>query len=700
MHENLRFAVVIPALDEEASIGRVLADIPDVAEEVVVVDNGSTDATAHVARQHGARVVTEPRRGYGAACLAGIAALGHHVDVVVFLDADYSDRPEEMLSLLEPIRRGVADLVVGSRVRGLAAPGSLTMPQRFGNALACVLLRLFFGVTYTDLGPFRAIRHRALMRLGMRDRNYGWTVQMQARAARLGLRSAEVPVSYRRRVGRSKISGTVRGVVGAGTKILSTIFSEALRGRRAPRASAERLIILSREPRPGHTKTRLIPLLGPEGAAHLAAELLRGTFHTARELARRRGTCIEARIAGLDTSGPTRRLARGLALRDQGAGDLGERMRRAAAQALAGPFDRVVLIGSDCPHLAPDHIADAFDALDGADLALGPATDGGYYLIGVRADHAELFAGIPWGTGDVLMRTMEKARALGLRVKLLPTLSDLDRPADLGTWAESGRPHAGRRPWLSVVIPTLDEAEHLAATLASVRGEDGVQVIVADGGSTDRTVEIARLFGAEILVAPPSRGGQLNAGAARARGEVLLFLHADTRLPSQYGELIRVTLGRHGTAAGAFDLAIDASGPGLRLIEAGVRLRSRVLGRPYGDQAMFLPAETFHAVGGFPDMPFMEDYVMLSRLRPLGRIRIASASVRTAARSWRRCGIVRTTLHHQRLIILHHLGLSSRSVASKGPLKASAPRPLPGDLRPSASAQTHELHDGNLAQTS
>ena len=226
MPGTLRVGVVIPALDEEASIGHVLRDIPLVVDDIVVVDNGSTDSTSDVARQHGARVIDEPHRGYGAACLAGIKALGD-VDVIVFLDADYSDRPEDMPAVLAPIERGVADLVVGSRVRGRAGKGSLTATQKIGNALACGLLRLCFRVGYTDLGPFRAIRRDALTRLDMSDRDYGWTVQMQARAARVGLRSFEVPVSYRPRIGHSKISGTVRGVACAGTKIIGTILREA-----------------------------------------------------------------------------------------------------------------------------------------------------------------------------------------------------------------------------------------------------------------------------------------------------------------------------------------------------------------------------------------------------------------------------------------------------------------------------------------
>ncbi len=227
-------SVVIPALDEEAAIARVVAEIPaGLAREVVVVDNGSTDGTAEAARRAGARVVSEPRRGYGRACLAGIAALAADPpEVVVFLDADGSDAPVEMRLLLARIEEG-CDLVIGSRVLGNAERGALAPQARHGNRLACLLLRILFGARFTDLGPFRAIRYPALRDLGMRDTNYGWTVEMQIRAARAGLACGEVPVSYRRRVGRSKITGTVRGTVGAGAKILWTVFRHALApGRR------------------------------------------------------------------------------------------------------------------------------------------------------------------------------------------------------------------------------------------------------------------------------------------------------------------------------------------------------------------------------------------------------------------------------------------------------------------------------------
>ncbi|MBI2104385.1 MAG: glycosyltransferase family 2 protein [Candidatus Omnitrophica bacterium] len=224
----MQVGIIIPARNEASALGRVLAEIPRaLVRETIVVDNGSTDGTAAVARQGGARVVTEPIPGYGRACLAGLSALSPSVDVVVFLDGDHSDDVAELPMLLAPIARGEADVVIGSRV-SRAEPGSLMLQQRLGNRLACWLIQRCFGVRYTDLGPFRAIRRRALESLDMQDRTYGWTVEMQAKAAARGLKIAEIPVRYRPRIGRSKISGTLQGTVQAGIAILSTIIRVAL----------------------------------------------------------------------------------------------------------------------------------------------------------------------------------------------------------------------------------------------------------------------------------------------------------------------------------------------------------------------------------------------------------------------------------------------------------------------------------------
>jgi glycosyltransferase involved in cell wall biosynthesis len=221
--------VIIPAFNEQNAVCSVVAEIPsELVTETIVVNNGSTDDTVNQARACGATVLDEPRKGYGYACLKGIDYLKSKnpdgCDVVVFIDADYSDYPEEMTKLVQPILADEADLVIGSRALGQKEKGSMNPQQVFGNWLATSLLDIFYKVKFTDLGPFRAIRYDKLIEIGMEDKTYGWTVEMQLKAARAGLRSAEIAVNYRKRIGKSKVSGTVKGTLMAGYKILWTIF--------------------------------------------------------------------------------------------------------------------------------------------------------------------------------------------------------------------------------------------------------------------------------------------------------------------------------------------------------------------------------------------------------------------------------------------------------------------------------------------
>lgn len=221
--------VIIPAYNEGQSIGKVVKAIPEGhVRDIIVCNNGSTDDTASKAREAGAIVVDQPIKGYGNACLAGIKYISDRIqmdqpDIVVFMDGDYSDYPEEIPLILQPILDG-KDLVIGSRVLGKSENGAMTIPQQFGNWLATHLISILFGFRFTDLGPFRAIRWQKLLQLGMQDKTYGWTVEMQVKAVKLKLQCDEVPVSYRKRIGTSKVSGTIKGTILAGYKILWTIF--------------------------------------------------------------------------------------------------------------------------------------------------------------------------------------------------------------------------------------------------------------------------------------------------------------------------------------------------------------------------------------------------------------------------------------------------------------------------------------------
>lgn len=220
--------VIIPAFNEQNAVGLVIDEIPkEWVNEIIVIDNGSTDDTFLQAQKRGATALREPKRGYGNACLKGLAHIQQSLtqpDIVVFLDGDHSDFPEQLIDLVRPIIEDKMDLVIGSRALGNKEKGSMTPQQIFGNWLATSLIRLFYKVRYTDLGPFRAIRYESLLAIDMQDRNYGWTVEMQLKAAKLNLRIMDFPVNYRQRIGVSKVSGTIKGTIGAGYKIIYTIF--------------------------------------------------------------------------------------------------------------------------------------------------------------------------------------------------------------------------------------------------------------------------------------------------------------------------------------------------------------------------------------------------------------------------------------------------------------------------------------------
>ena len=224
--------VIIPAYNEADSIGKVIAEIPDFVDEIIVVSNNSTDMTEENAAQAGATVLKESRKGYGYACLKGMDYISNQEfkpDIIVFLDGDYSDFPSEMDKIIAPIINDNIDMVIGARVRSLREPGSMTFPQRFGNKLATTLMKLFFNANFTDLGPFRAIKYEKLLQLNMQDKTYGWTVEMQLKAIRQKFSYIEVPVHYKNRIGVSKVSGTVKGAIFAGVKILGWIFKYSIK---------------------------------------------------------------------------------------------------------------------------------------------------------------------------------------------------------------------------------------------------------------------------------------------------------------------------------------------------------------------------------------------------------------------------------------------------------------------------------------
>ncbi|MHC5034424.1 MAG: TIGR04283 family arsenosugar biosynthesis glycosyltransferase [Planctomycetota bacterium] len=427
----------------------------------------------------------------------------------------------------------------------------------------------------------------------------------------------------------------------------------------------ERLVIFTRYPEPGATKTRLIPLLGPEGAANLQRRMTAQVVATGRKLAQHRPVAIEVRYEGGNRLLMNEWLGPTLAYRPQGSGDLGQRMERASEEALLGDAERVVIVGSDCPGLTARLVAQAFDELRSKDLVLGPARDGGYYLIGLRRVVLEFFAGMPWGTGEVLERTLRVAEEHAVPTAQLMPLSDVDRPEDIcDVDAARGLPSCDSpAPRISVIIPALNEAEDIEATLAAAEHGRNVEIILVDGGSRDATAELARAREVCVISGPTCRAVQMNLGASAASGELLLFLHGDTRLPRRFDEHVRTVMADPGVSVGAFELGIDLDGARIRMHEGMINARSRWGRMPYGDQALFLWADLFRRMGGFPEMPIMEDYEMVRRLRRQGRVALVPAAVLTSGRRWERLGLLRTVLTNSLLVAAYRIGVAPRRLA-------------------------------------
>lgn len=445
-----------------------------------------------------------------------------------------------------------------------------------------------------------------------------------------------------------------------------TIDQRRLAGE--PTAADEWLIVFARYPQPGYAKTRLIPALGAERAARLQAELTRQTLKTAVELCAARPCHLEVRFAGGDGSRMSALFGNHLNYVEQHGPDLGVRLQQAAAAAFRAGAKRVVIIGTDSPDLDASGLGVALGELRHADVVLGPAIDGGYYLIGLSRHRAELFEGIDWGTEQVLQQTLAKARDTRSRVKLLPPLPDVDHPEDLVVCRRHPRAFGEILPraqanQLSIIIPALNEEQALPDTLSNLVSLPNVEVIVADGGSTDATQVIASNLGAIVVSCRRGRGRQMNAGAAIAEGETLLFLHADSRLPPNSQIIVRSLLDQPNIA-GAFRLRVDAPGWGLRCVEWAANLRSQFFQMPYGDQGLFISADSFFACGGFPNWALMEDYEFCRRLRRRGRIALAGASILASPRRWAKLGVFQTTLINQCTLLAFHLGVSPDRLAS------------------------------------
>jgi rSAM/selenodomain-associated transferase 2/rSAM/selenodomain-associated transferase 1 len=413
----------------------------------------------------------------------------------------------------------------------------------------------------------------------------------------------------------------------------------------------DKIIVFTRFPEPGKTKTRLIPHLGAEGAAQFQKEM---TEHTVKQ-ARKAGARIEIRYTQGSLPQMKNWLGDDLDYADQGEGDLGHRMQRAFVENFSKGAQKIVIIGADCPSNGWKNIQTAFSALEHNDVVIGPATDGGYYLIGLCQEGASippprscitetLFENIDWGGEQVFEQTVNAA--CGFRIHELLKLNDVDEVEDIP-------------PKISVIIPTLNEEQHLLQTLEKAEQGFNVEIIVVDAGSADETLTISP----GAMDCREGRAAQQNLGASNAAGELFLFLHADTELPDDWDWAIRNTLSDPSVALGAFSFKLKENVPGFKLIEATTNWRSRTCRLPYGDQGFFIRKSNFEASGGFPDLPIMEDYAFVRSLRGAGQIVTVPEAAATSGRRWLQHGIIKVTVLNWIMVLGFRMGVPPERLA-------------------------------------
>ena len=425
------------------------------------------------------------------------------------------------------------------------------------------------------------------------------------------------------------------------------------------RFKGHQILLFTRYPEPGKTKTRLIPALGEIRAAALQKRMTERIVGVAGQFCRKTGAGLTLFGEGGSVNGFKKWLGSDIHVRAQVSGDIGRKMAAALGMVFKSGTHRAVLVGSDIPRLSVRHFQEAFSALSANDIVLGPAADGGYWLVGAKRPH-DIFSGIDWGTDQVFEQTIGNIRRMGLKFHCLEKLWDIDTINDVRRFIPE---EACLKPYVSVIIPALNEEKNIRYAVAGAMDENA-EVIVVDGGSTDKTKAVAEDLGVIVLSSQQGRAVQQNTGATAARGDVLLFLHADTRLPAEYVRHVFGALLDSKTVLWAFCFKTDMDKPLMRFFEKVTNFRSIHLNLPYGDQGFFLQRQQFFKAGGFPEVAIAEDLLLVRKLAKAGSIGVLPAQAVTSGRRWRQIGMFRTFAVNQIILFGCLLGIPPEKLAS------------------------------------